>query len=553
MDNKIIVNGQVVAHSSNSYNNLDEVTLPMINSAKLIGNLTSSELNMYTKAEVEKLVASARSVKLVENYPSSPSAGILYYVGTEAPYQVCTYSTDTLARIDLGSTETDLSDYVKLIPSHKDETGKVIYEIGHNEGIDDGRELVAHSVTGIINEIDTALQDRVNVLENDLTTENKKVVEAINELNDVKIPVVSTKKTSVAELLESGSGVYTDVVFADANESPDGSTDSAYIVTVRKNNPQNCSYIAHRQRENLFYVASTGSKGWSGWVGLNTANQQGNSLLLPNHADNLYNNIYYTFGDMSSENRRGYMKLFEVPYIGAYSDVLIDVKVRSSYMSCGMNGEILLQIRRGSTNGLAKNFEIYSKIIEACDNPYGSITPALMVYKSATDSRVTVYLICDGQYYRGTVEVNYRVCKNNTAGGGNTISPVVDDTCGKFLTVDPKDYTDWELFSFTTNKVVVTQSSGTGATITCDAYRIPSSNMYSIFMTVTMKRDGSGTVGQMNLIPNQFYETAGSTAGGKIAGIAFDASGNVSVHGTDVKNGDAYRVCFTIPCRTRFK
>lgn len=184
MDNKIIVNGQVVAHSSNSYNNLDEVTLPMINSAKLIGNLTSSELNMYTKAEVEKLVASARSVKLVENYPSSPSAGILYYVGTEAPYQVCTYSTDTLARIDLGSTETDLSEYVKLIPSHKDETGKVIYEIGHNEGIDDGRELVAHSVTGIINEIDTALQDRVNVLENDLTTENKKVVEAINELKD---------------------------------------------------------------------------------------------------------------------------------------------------------------------------------------------------------------------------------------------------------------------------------------------------------------------------------------------------------------------------------
>lgn len=184
MDNKIIVNGQVVAHSSNSYNNLDEVTLPMINSAKLIGNLTSSELNMYTKAEVEKLVASARSVKLVENYPSSPSAGILYYVGTEAPYQVCTYSTDTLARIDLGSTETDLSEYVKLIPSHKDETGKVIYEVGHNEGIDDGRELVAHSVTGIINEIDTALQDRVNVLENDLTTENKKVVEAINELKD---------------------------------------------------------------------------------------------------------------------------------------------------------------------------------------------------------------------------------------------------------------------------------------------------------------------------------------------------------------------------------
>lgn len=195
MDNKIIVNGQVVAHSSNSYNNLDEVTLPMINSAKLIGNLTSSELNMYTKAEVEKLVASARSVKLVENYPSSPSAGILYYVGTEAPYQVCTYSTDTLARIDLGSTETDLSEYVKLIPSHKDETGKVIYEVGHNEGIDDGRELVAHSVTGIINEIDTALQDRVNVLENDLTTENKKVVEAINEL-DGEIGDVSTLKTT---------------------------------------------------------------------------------------------------------------------------------------------------------------------------------------------------------------------------------------------------------------------------------------------------------------------------------------------------------------------
>lgn len=185
MDNKIIVNGQVVAHSSNSYNNLDEVTLPMINSIKLIGNLTSTELNMYTKQEVEKLVATARSVKLVPNYPTSPSAGILYYVGNEAPYNVCIYASDTLERIDLGTTETDLSDYVKLIPSHKDDEGKVVYEIGHNEGYDDGRKLVAHSVTGIINEIDTALQDKVNVVENDLTTENKKVVEAINELKDI--------------------------------------------------------------------------------------------------------------------------------------------------------------------------------------------------------------------------------------------------------------------------------------------------------------------------------------------------------------------------------
>lgn len=192
----IILDGDMQNPDAN-YNDL--ANKPSVNGVVLTGNKPLDSLDLYDRGEVDKLIAASRSIRTVTEAqwaeimadPEKALPNTVYYVphrdegGTlvEGVYEVYLFDANKVLT-PMGLTEMDLSDYLKIIPYHSDSTGAVIYEIGHNEGKEDGRELESHSVINAINEIDTALQDRVKVEEEDLETDSKKVVEAINELKE---------------------------------------------------------------------------------------------------------------------------------------------------------------------------------------------------------------------------------------------------------------------------------------------------------------------------------------------------------------------------------
>lgn len=97
--------------STTDYNDL--ANKPKINSVELTGDKTSSQLNMYDKDEVDRLIAQGRSVKLSVSYPpANPVANTLYYCyqGQDLPYKVVMYDS-TLEMMDMGTTSVDLSGY----------------------------------------------------------------------------------------------------------------------------------------------------------------------------------------------------------------------------------------------------------------------------------------------------------------------------------------------------------------------------------------------------------------------------------------------------------
>lgn len=207
----IILDGDMQNPDAN-YNDL--ANKPSVNGVVLTGNKPLDSLDLYDRGEVDKLIAASRSIRTVTEAqwaeimadPEKALPNTVYYVphrdegGTlvEGVYEVYLFDANKVLT-PMGLTEMDLGDYLKIIPYHSDSTGAVIYEIGHNEGKEDGRELESHSVINAINEIDTALQDRVKVEEEDLETDSKKVVEAINELKediDNAHPIIRVSSTS---------------------------------------------------------------------------------------------------------------------------------------------------------------------------------------------------------------------------------------------------------------------------------------------------------------------------------------------------------------------
>lgn len=172
---KVLYNEQTVSTSGDRY--MDLAGLPMINSVPLIGNKTSSELNMYTKNEVDNMVSSMQAVQVVEILPALPDPCTLYYVGTEAPYQVVFFDKNRV-RHDMGESSVDLSVFQKIV--------------------DAALKTTAKNVVGAINEIDT---DVGNVAT--LKTTNKIVVPAINELYDRQGNVGSLTTTNKTNLVSA--------------------------------------------------------------------------------------------------------------------------------------------------------------------------------------------------------------------------------------------------------------------------------------------------------------------------------------------------------------
>ena len=75
-------------------------------------DVSNSLSGYYTKGQVDNLLSNLKkaTITVVDTLPATGSEGIIYLVGTSAPYEQ--YVWDGSAWIDLGSTEIDLSNYV---------------------------------------------------------------------------------------------------------------------------------------------------------------------------------------------------------------------------------------------------------------------------------------------------------------------------------------------------------------------------------------------------------------------------------------------------------
>lgn len=90
-------------------NFLDLVNKPSINGQVLTGNKLSSDLDMYTANEIDNMLASMRSVKVVPELPAAPVANTMYYTlsseGTseDVVYDIYLYDSN-LEQIYLGKS-----------------------------------------------------------------------------------------------------------------------------------------------------------------------------------------------------------------------------------------------------------------------------------------------------------------------------------------------------------------------------------------------------------------------------------------------------------------
>lgn len=75
-------------------------------------DVSNSLSGYYTKGQVDNLLSNLKkaTITVVETLPTTGQEGIIYLVGTSAPYEQ--YVWEGSAWIDLGSTEIDLSNYV---------------------------------------------------------------------------------------------------------------------------------------------------------------------------------------------------------------------------------------------------------------------------------------------------------------------------------------------------------------------------------------------------------------------------------------------------------
>ena len=104
---KVIYNNKEVANNTRNYNEL--LNKPLINSVELVGNTTLNDLNVYNKTQVDSLIASSRSVKVVTALPTPVIENTMYYVGPDPNNLYHIYLVDSARNIiDLGMSQDNL-------------------------------------------------------------------------------------------------------------------------------------------------------------------------------------------------------------------------------------------------------------------------------------------------------------------------------------------------------------------------------------------------------------------------------------------------------------
>lgn len=183
MSSNVYFNNSKVFSGITSYNELEDQTKPLINSVKLEGNRTAGELNLMTRDEITQLVAQARSVVVLPDYPAIPREGVLYYIGSASPYNVCLYaknSQDVLERVDLGTTNVDISSKQDITDNNLTTTSK--------------------NIVGAINENKANIDLKQNITDDSLITENKTITTAINEIVNNKVNTLTDNVNDVTYL-----------------------------------------------------------------------------------------------------------------------------------------------------------------------------------------------------------------------------------------------------------------------------------------------------------------------------------------------------------------
>lgn len=108
--------GRYVLTTNFSWNNLANKPTSLsdfINDEGFITNTVSNLANYYDKNTIDTIVATLKTgaFQVVSELPSSGNEGIVYLVGTEAPYTM--YIWENNAFLDIGTTEVNLDGYVK--------------------------------------------------------------------------------------------------------------------------------------------------------------------------------------------------------------------------------------------------------------------------------------------------------------------------------------------------------------------------------------------------------------------------------------------------------
>ena len=204
---KIYMDNKLISQNTSSYNDL--YALPSINGVTLQGEVTSDELGIYSKQQVDELIAASKSIKVVPALPSTPLPNTQYYVGPTAGggYHIYIYDRD-LNRIDLGITnDMDLSAYQYKQPFVLRPDGSKQWDIGHNDNAEDGLTLTNHSVAGAINELDTKMQQKQDATSTQLQTANKTILGAVNELKEQVDGLGSGLRVFRPQWKSTGSGV----------------------------------------------------------------------------------------------------------------------------------------------------------------------------------------------------------------------------------------------------------------------------------------------------------------------------------------------------------
>ncbi len=108
--------GRYVLTTNFSWNNLANKPTSLsdfINDEGFITNTVSNLANYYDKSSIDTIVATLKTgaFQVVNELPSSGAEGIVYLVGTEAPYTM--YIWENNAFLNIGTTEVNLDGYVK--------------------------------------------------------------------------------------------------------------------------------------------------------------------------------------------------------------------------------------------------------------------------------------------------------------------------------------------------------------------------------------------------------------------------------------------------------
>lgn len=116
-------------------------------------DVSNSLSGYYTKGQVDNLLSNLKkaTITVVDTLPTTGSEGIIYLVGTSAPYEQ--YVWEGSAWIDLGSTEIDLSNYVNTTGTLT--ANQIVLGDGTKKVKESGK-TIASSVTNDANSVPTS-------------------------------------------------------------------------------------------------------------------------------------------------------------------------------------------------------------------------------------------------------------------------------------------------------------------------------------------------------------------------------------------------------------